>query len=122
MFGSVVNTISPAAGGVITDAKKTSVSTLRTASAVGATTLVPLLKLRSRPFKCTTTLFGPTSASVSGGKAPVSVGPVTALKDGPIVWAATAGAAMTLSPASGIGKRSASYVRHGPSGIFARSG
>src|SRR5688572_14748336 len=71
-FGSVENTDSPASGGVMTEAKNTSGSALITPSA----TPVVLLKVRIRPLMNTKNCVGPTAPSVSGGKAPVSVGPV----------------------------------------------
>src|SRR5205085_4906379 len=70
--GSDVKDTSPAPGGVTTEAKNTSESALITPSA----TPVVLLNVRSLPFRKTTNWVGPTVPIVSGGNAPVSVGPV----------------------------------------------
>src|SRR3989442_2389059 len=66
MRGSLVKLFDT--GGVIADAKKTSVSTLSTPSA----TPVVLLKLRIRPLSAMMNWVGPTVPIVSGGKALVS--------------------------------------------------
>src|SRR2546426_1519118 len=80
-FGSDVKTLSPAAGELITELKKTSGWTLSTPSAVPA-----LVKVLSRPLTKRTNCEGPAAPSVSGancipgGNVPVSAGPVTVSK------------------------------------------
>src|SRR5262249_15469602 len=70
--GSDVNTDSPAPGALSTDAKKMSGSAFTTPS----TAPVVLLKVLSLPLRKTKNCVGPTAPIVSGGKDPVSVGPV----------------------------------------------
>ena len=66
---------------VITEAKNASGLTFNTPSA----TPVVLLKDLSRPLISIMYCVGPTAPILSGGNAPVSVGPVTPLKERPIV-------------------------------------
>ena len=76
--------------------KKTSGSTLTTPSA----TPVVLLKVLSRPLTNRKNCVGPTAPMVSGGNAPVSVGPVTVSKLVLMGWGAEgkSAAAITAFP------------------------
>src|SRR5882762_2643440 len=84
----------------MTEAKKTSGSALTTASAVP----VVLLKVLRRPLTKRKNCVGPAAPIVSGGNAPVSVGPVTVLKLVLTVWGAEgdgkSAAAITAFPAA----------------------